>query len=170
MAKIKIEPTLLKKAVLGDKTAIKTMFQNFISEDETIIDVQYLGSYGFLFKTKSFVCISDKKIASLQYGPYGKIIYTDAFIEDINSGIIYQPSLFNLYFIGLLLCVSIIGILLLNGWIRLYYMINKSGVVWSVREGVSVYAFANRSKIDLVNDFWRRASFLCTKRKEFLKR
>ena len=49
MAKIKIEPTLLKKAVLGDKTAIKTMFQNFISEDETIIDVQYLGSYGFFF-------------------------------------------------------------------------------------------------------------------------
>lgn len=170
MAKIKIESTLLKKAVLGDKIATKTMFQNFFSEDETIMDAQYFGSYGFLFKTQSFACISDKKIASMQYGPFGKIIYTDAFIEDVNSGIIYQPSLFKLYLIGSLLCISIVGLLLLNSWIRLYYKINKSGVVWSVREGVGVYAFANRSKIDLVNDFWRRTSYLCTKRKEFLKR
>ena len=169
MAKISIQSTVLKKAVLGDKTAIKTMFQNFVSEDETIMDVQYLGSYGFLFKTKSFVCISDRRIASMEYGPYGKIIYRDAFVEDVNSGIIYQPSIFPLYLVGFLLCITIIGILLLNGWIRLYYQVNKSGLVWVVREGSDVYAFANRSKIDLVNEFWRKASYLRTKRKDFLK-
>ena len=169
MAKIKIQSTVLKRAVLGDKAAIKTMFQSLISEDESILDVQYLGSYGFIFKTRSFVCVSDRKIASMEYGPFGKIIYTDAFIEDVNSGVIYQPSIFPLYFVGLLLCLTIVGILLLNGWIRLYYQLHKSGLVWIVREGVNVYAFANRSKINLVNDFWRKASYLRTKRKEFLK-
>ena len=169
MAKIKIQSTVLKRAVLGDKAAIKTMFQSFISEDESILDVQYFGSYGFIFKTRSFVCVSDRKIASMEYGPFGKIIYTDAFIEDVNSGVIYQPSIFPLYFVGLLLCLTIVGILLLNGWIRLYYQLHKSGLVWIVREGVNVYAFTNRSKINLVNDFWRKASYLRTKRKEFLK-
>lgn len=170
MAKIKIQSTVLKEAVLGDKSAIKTMFQNFVSEDDSIVDVQYLGSYGFIFKTKSFVCLSERKIGSLEYGPFGKIVYTDAFIEDVNSGIIYQPSLFPLYFIGFLLFISIFGILLLNGWIRFYYKFHKSGLVWIVREGANVYAFANRSKIDVVNDFWRKASFHRTKRKEVLNR
>lgn len=169
MAKISIKSSVIKRACCGDKTALQIMFQNFVSEDETIIDVQYLGNYGFLFKTKSFVCISDKRIASMEYGPFGKIIYTDAFIEDVNSSVIYQPSIFLLYFVALLLCISIWGILLLNWWIRLYYQLNKSGIVWVVREGANVYAFANRSKIDLVNDFWRKASYLRTKRKEFLK-
>lgn len=169
MAKIKIQSTVLKKAVLGDKVALKAMFQNFVSEDETIMDAQYLGSYGFLFKTKSFVCITDRRVASMEFGPFSKIIYSDAFIEEVNSCIIYQPSLFPLYFVGLLLCCTIVGILLLNGWIRLYYQLNKSGLVWIVREGANVYAFANRSKIDLVNEFWRRASYIRNKRKEFLK-
>lgn len=170
MAKIEIQSSLLKRATNGEKNAIKEMFQNFVSEDETIMEVQYFGDYGFLFRTKSFVCITDKRVASLEYGPFGKLIYTDAFIEEINSGIIYQPSLFQLYFVGLILCFTIIGILLLNVWVRFYYKLNKSGLVWVVREGVNVYAFANRSKIDLVNEFWRKASYLRTKRNEFLKK
>lgn len=169
MSKIEIQPTLLKQAVLGNKSAIKSMFKNFIGEEDTIIDVQYLGGYGVLFKTNSFVCISEQKIASMEYGPFGKIVYQDAFIEEINSGVIYQPSVFLLYFIGILLCISIYGILLLNGWIKLYYQLNKSGLVWVVREGANVYAFANRSKIDLVNEFWRKASSLRSKRKDLLK-
>ena len=169
MAKIKLQSSLLKRAINGDKTAVKTMFQNFINENETLMDAQYLGSYGFLFKTKSFVCMTDKKIAALEYGPFGKIIYTDAFIEEVNSGIIYQPSIFPLYFVGIFLCLTIVGILLLNSWIRLYYQLHKSGLVWVVREGANVYAFANRSKIDLVNEFWRNASYLRTKRSEYLK-
>ena len=146
MAKIKLQSSLLKRAINGDKTAVKTMFQNFINENETLMDAQYLGSYGFLFKTKSFVCMTDKKIAALEYGPFGKIIYTDAFIEEVNSGIIYQPSIFPLYFVGIFLCLTIVGILLLNSWIRLYYQLHKSGLVWVVREGANVYAFANRSR------------------------
>lgn len=169
MSKIIIKKTIVKQATTGNKEAIKAMFQTFIADDETIISVEYLGKYGVFFTTKSFVCITDKKVASLQYGPFGKIIYSDAFIEEVNSGIIYQPSVFTLYFIGLLLCISLIGILFLNAWVRIYYMVNKSGMVWCVREGISIYAFANRSKINSVNQIWRTVSYLRGKRKEYIK-
>ena len=142
------------------------MFQSFMGDDETIISVEYLGKYGVFFKTKSFVCITDKKVASLEYGPFGKIMYSDAFIEEINSGIIFQPSVLSLYIIGIILCCTVVGILLLNTWIKFYYKINKSGMVWCVREGVNIYAFANRSKIYLVNDLWRKASYLRGQRKQ----
>lgn len=169
MAKIQIDGSIVKQATFGNKEAIKAMFQTFMAEDETIISVEYLGSYGVFFTTKSFVCITDKKVASMQYGPFGKIVYSDAFIEEVNSGIIYQPSVFALYFVGILLCLSIFGILLLNAWVRLYYTVNKSGMVWCVREGVNIYAFANRSKINFVNEIWRNASYLRGKRKQYIK-
>lgn len=169
MAIIQIDGSIVKQATLGNKEAIKAMFQTFMAEDETIISVEYLGSYGIFFTTKSFVCVTDKKVAKMEYGPFGKIVYCDAFIEEVNSGVIYQPSVFTLYFIGIVLCVSILGILFLNAWIRCYYKINKSGMVWCVREGVNIYAFANRSKINLVNDIWRSASYLREKRKQYIK-
>lgn len=169
MAKIQINGSIVKQATLGNKEAIKAMFQTFMAEDETIISVEYLGSYGVFFTTKSFVCITDKKVASMSYGPFGKIVYSDAFIEEVNSGVIYQPSVFTLYFIGIILCISIFGILLLNAWVRCYYKINKSGMIWCVREGVNIYAFANRSKINLVNEIWRSASYLRGKRKQYVK-
>jgi hypothetical protein len=166
MAKIEIAKSLVKQATTGNKDAVKAMFQTFMAEDETIISVEYLGKYGVFFPTHSFVCITDTKVAALEYGPFGKIVYSDAFIEEVNSGVIYQPSVFALYFVGILLCMTIIGILLLNAWVRLYYAINKSGMVWCVREGVNIYAFANRSKINLVNGLWRSASYLRGKRKQ----
>lgn len=169
MAKIQIDGSIVKHATLGNKEAIKTMFQTFMAEDETIVSVEYLGSYGVFFTTKSFVCITDKKVASMEYGPFGKIVYSDAFIEEVNSGVIYQPSVFALYFVGIILCISIVGILLLNAWVRCYYKVNKSGMVWCVREGVNIYAFANRSKINLVNEIWRSASYIRGKRKQYIK-
>lgn len=171
MAKITIDKSVVKQATNGSKEAIKTMFQSFMSVDETIVSVEYLGSLGLFFTTKSFVCITDKKVATMQYGPFGKIVYSDAFIEEVNSGVIFQPSVFPLYFVGILLCVATfgVGILLLNTWVRLYYQLNKSGMVWCVKAGVNIYAFANRSKINLVNEIWRSASFLRGKRKQYIK-
>lgn len=169
MAKIEIEGSVVKQAMLGKSTAINAMFQPFLSEDETIISAEYLGSYGAFFTTKSFVCVSDKKVASIQYGPFGKIVYSDAFLEEVNSGIIYQPSVFVLYLVGFLLCCTLIGILFLNAWVRFYYIFNKSGLVWIVREGVNIYAFANRSKMNRVNAIWRKASFLRGQRKQYMK-
>lgn len=169
MAKIEIDKSVVTKAKEGDQVAIKQMFSTFLGEDETIVTVDYLGKYGVFFPTRSFVCLSDKKVAVLEYGPFGKIVYSDAFIEEVNSGIIYQPSVFWLYFIGTILCISIFGILLLNSWVKIYYTLHKSGMVWCVREGVNIYAFANRSKINLVNNIWRQASYIRGQRKAYLK-
>ena len=170
MSKITIQSSTLKRAEQGDKEAVKSMFESFISENETIIDSQYFGKYGLIFPERSFVCVTDKRLAVLSYKSNGQIIYQDGFIEEINSGVVYQPSIIPLYVIGVLLCLTIISILLLNAWINLYYKIKKSGMVWSVREGVNIYAFANRSNINKVAEFWRQTSYMRTKRIEVTRK
>lgn len=169
MAKIEIDKNIVARAITGDHIAIKEMFSTFIGEDDTIVSVEYVGKYRVFFPTRFFVCLSEKKLAVLEYGPFGKIFYSDAFIEEVNSGIIYQPSLIWLYIIGTILCLSIVGILLLNLWVRIFYARNKSGMMWCVREGVNLYCFANRSKIHLVNELWRKASYIRGQRKAYLK-
>ena len=93
------------------------------------------------------MCLTDKRLSRIEYGPMGKILFQDAFIEDVNSGIIYQPSVFWLYFVGILLACTFFGLLLIPGWVRLYYQVNKSGMVWSIREGFSVYAFLSAGRV-----------------------
>ena len=92
------------------------------------------------------------------------------FIEEVNSGIIYQPSLFGLYLVSILLACTLIGIILIPAWVQVFYLLNKSGMVWSIREGINVYAFANQSKINEVNTFWRHLANVRTQRVQFLKR
>lgn len=87
---------------------------------------------GFLLnKTRSLVCLTDKRVAVIQLGSLGRVMYQDAFIEDVNSGIIYQPSLFDLYFVSILLACTLIGILFIPAWIRIFYLLNKSGMVYT---------------------------------------
>lgn len=170
MSKINFESSLINSAVMGDKASITTMFRSFIGNEEQILDVCYFGSYGILLtKVRSFVCLTDKRIATIQYGSFGQISYQDAFIEELNSGIIYQPSIFALYIISIILACSIIGIVLIPTWVQFYYQIKKSGLVCSIREGFSVYAFANRSKINEVNKFWRKVANVRTLRVQYLK-
>lgn len=171
MGKVKFESSLIKEAVKGNKEAISTMFKAFIGTDEQILDVRYFGSHGYLMnKTRSFVCLTDKRIATIQHGTFNQVCYQDAFIEGINSGVIYQPSVFGLYLISIMLACTIIGIVLIPAWIQLYYTVNKSGMVWSIREGFSIYAFANRSKINEVNSFWRHVANVRTLRVQYLKK
>lgn len=171
MGKVKFKSSVIKLAVSGDKEAIMAMFKTFIGTEEQILDVRYFGSHGiWLNKTRSFVCLTDKRIATIQHGSFNRVCYQDAFIEGVNSGIIYQPSVFGLYFISILLACTIIGIILIPSWIQLYYILNKSGMVWSIREGFSIYAFANRSKINEVNLFWRHVAEVRTLRVQYLKK
>lgn len=170
MSKIKFESTLISQAVQGDKEAISTMFRAFIGEEEQILDVHYLGSYGIIKRTRSLVCLTDRRISVIQLGVFNEVVYQDAFIEDVNSGIIYQPSLFSLYFCSVLLALTLFGILLIPLWIRMFYTVKKSGMVWSIREGIAVYAFANRSNIGEVNEFWRHVANVRTQRVQYLKR
>lgn len=171
MSKIKFESSVIKEAVRGNKEAISTMFQSFIGTDEQILDVKYFGSHGILFnKTRSFVCLTDKRIATIQHGSFNQVCYQDAFIEGVNSGVIYQPSVLGLYLVSIFLACTIVGIVLIPVWIQFYYVLNKSGMVWSIGEGFSIYAFANRSKINEVNNFWRHVANVRTLRVQYLKK
>lgn len=171
MGKVKFESSVINLAVNGNKEAITTMFQTFIGTEEQILDVRYFGNHGiWLNKTHSFACLTDKRIATIQHGSFNRVYYQDAFIEGVNSGIIYQPSVWGLYLVSILLACTLIGIILIPSWIQLYYILNKSGMVWSIREGFSIYAFANRSKINEVNLFWRHVAEIRTLRVHFLKK
>ena len=171
MSKVKFESSVLKQADNGNKEAIIKMFQAFLGTEEQILDVRYFGSHGFLMnKTRSFVCLTDRRIATIQHGSFNRVCYQDAFIEGLNSGIIYQPSVFTLYLTSILLACTVIGILLIPYWIQLFYTFNKSGMVWSIREGFSIYAFANISKINEVNSFWRHVAKVRTLRVQYLKK
>ena len=66
MPKIEIEKSIVSRAVQGDKEAMKAMFMPFLQEDDAIVSVEYLGKYGIFFTTKSFVCVTDKKVASIR--------------------------------------------------------------------------------------------------------
>ena len=170
MSKVKFESGLVKKAIQGDKEALFAMFHAFIGPEEQIFEARYLGSYGFMLnKTRSLVCLTDKRVAVIQLGKLGKVVYQDAFIEEVNSGVIYQPSLFGLYLVSILLACTLIGILLIPTWVQIFYLLNKSGMVWSIREGINIYAFANQSKINEVNRFWRHLANVRTQRVQFLK-
>lgn len=171
MGKIKFQSSLIRRASFDDKEAITTMFNAFIDKQEQILDVHYFGCYGLVpYKTRSFVCLTDKRIATIQYGPIGQVFYQDAFIEEINSGMVYQPSICYLYIVSVLLTCTLFGIVLIPTWVRLYYLLNKSGMVWSVREGFSVYAFANRSRLNVVTTFWRHVANVRNVRIQFLKK
>jgi hypothetical protein len=40
--------------------------------------------------------------------------------------------------------------------VRLYYAFNKCGLLWAVREGLWVYAFTNRGRMNLANRLYRQ--------------
>jgi hypothetical protein len=164
MAKIEIEKSLLKKAKEGNQVALMELFSQFVATDEKIVNVYYFGRYGLLWGDHSFACVTDKKVISLKTGSFNMILYQDAFLEDINSGVIYQPSLFMLYLVGFILCLTIIGFFLLSIWVKVFYTFNKSGLLWNVKNGISVYIFSNRHKINQVTEMWRIVSALREKK------
>lgn len=154
MGKITVSSNVLTRSVNGDKDSITQLFQPFV-KNENIIRSDYFGKRGlWIWGTHSFAAITDSKIISLQIGPFGQIIYQDGDIKHVNSGIIYQPRVLMLYIISVLLCFTIIGILFIPFFVRIYYSFKKSGLVWSIREGIPVYVFASRNRITLISDYW----------------
>lgn len=120
----------------------------------------------------------------------------DAPLEYTVSGMIYQPSKLGLYvwlIINTLLVsagdafiftrvvppLSVLGVvailvaalLLAFAWamtVRLYYAFNKCGLLWAVREGLWVYAFANRGRMNVANRLHRVAVQLRERRSRLL--
>ena len=97
---IKIQSSILARAVNNDSEALFIMFEQFIPENEQIHYTQYLGRKGLWFiGMHSFVCLTERRVADLSVSSFGEIIYQDGYLEFLNSGIIYQPSKLGLYLI-----------------------------------------------------------------------
>jgi len=132
------------------------MFRTFLAMDEQIVDVQYLGVMGFFgFGRKSFGATTTSRIAKIELGLFGEVIYHEAMIRDVNSVHISQPSRLYLYIlIGLLVLAAIptfgLTLILIFFAPQLYYRFVKSGVVLGVKEGLFLYAFADRARLPRV--------------------
>ncbi len=153
-----IEESLLDRAKRNEREALELIFQQFIGVDEKIHFAEYLGQLGLvLFIDHSYVCLTEKRIIALKTASFGEVIYQDAFLEDLNSCVIYQPSIFWLYVWGFFLVVFTfgIGILFLPFLVRFYYRIKKCGSVFNIKQGISVYVFVNRNRMSRANVMWR---------------
>jgi hypothetical protein len=180
---VRFEKSLVDRACLGDAEALGTIVRQFIGPAEKLEACEYLGTLGIQpFGLKSFIVLTARRIGSLRIGWFGMVEYQDAPLEYTVSGLIAQPSKFGLY---LWTCIntvivlavdffvfslvsprSALGILALvlsplvlaGVWlvtVRLYYAFNKCGMLWAVREGLWVYAFTNRGRMNLANRLHR---------------
>ncbi len=154
---IQFAPSVLSRAKGGEKDAIEEMFKRFISSGEAVKIVEYLGSQGMWgMGTHSFVCLTNRRIASLRVGAFGEIVYQDGFLEFLNGVYVYQPSRLSLYFWGFVLVLLAIptwglALLLFPVVVQTYYRFKKCGLVFVIREGVSVYVFTNRKLLERAN-------------------
>lgn len=167
---IKFARSVLARAERGEKDAILEMFKRFVSEGEDVSAAEYLGVQGMWgIGTRSFGCLTSRRVASLRVGAFGQIVYQDGFLEFLNSVYVYQPSRLGLYIWGLLLVVLAIptfglALLLFPLMVRTYYRFNKCGLVFVIREGVSVYMFTNRKLLERANAMYRATVQLREKR------
>ncbi|MUG98477.1 hypothetical protein F7734_41755 [Scytonema sp. UIC 10036] len=158
---IRIASSILKRATQDDSDAIATMFKQFISDNETIYYVQYLGLQGMWgIGTREFACLTDRRVADITVGRFGKVTYQDGYLEHINSCFIFQPSKFSLYLIiGFWVLVSLptfgLLLLLLPFVVQSYYRIYKCGLVLAVRGGIPIYIFTNRKLLTRANALLR---------------
>ena len=177
--RLEIESSLLERAKNDDEDAIRTMFKQFIPDDERILFAAYLGVHGMWWVGKhSFALLTNRRLASLRVGSWGEVVYQDGLLEHQNSGVVYQPSVLSLYvlcgiwllfwlFTGLGSGAAILGailfvfpgLVLLPYLVQFYYRLNKCGLVWSIREGISIYLFTNRNRLTTANSLYRLASF-----------
>jgi hypothetical protein len=181
---VRFEKSLVDRACLGDTEALQTIVRQFIDPPETIEACEYLGTLGIQpFGLKSFLVLTPRRLGALRIGWFGYVLYQDAPLEYTVSGVVAQPSKLGLYlwtFFNTLViltadfflfamaaaistALSVLALLLAPlalaaVWlmtVRMYYAINKCGMLWAVREGISVYAFTNRGRMNLANRLHR---------------
>ncbi|MFN0125080.1 MAG: hypothetical protein ACKV19_00140 [Verrucomicrobiales bacterium] len=96
-----------------DPEALELMFRQFLPASETIRRCAYLGLLGLWgIGTKSFACLTDRRLCGLRVGLFGEVVYQDGYLEYVNSSVVYQPSRFGLFILlaffsslGAFLCV-----------------------------------------------------------------
>jgi hypothetical protein len=181
---VRIDRSLVDRACLGDEDSLHTIVRQFIGTDERIETCEYLGTLGIQpFGLKSFAVVTAKRIGTLRIGWLGYVEYQDAPLEYTVSGLIAQPSKLALYVwlvinTTLMLFADFTIFLALGAWsfggllallvsplalalvwlitVRLYYAMRKCGMLWAVREGLWVYAFTNRGRMNVANRLYRR--------------
>lgn len=95
---VKIQPSLLERAIGNNPEALEIMFKQFIPEDEEINISQYLGIKGLWgIGAHSFTCLTHRRVADISVGRFGEVIYQDGYLEFINSSAVLQPSKLALY-------------------------------------------------------------------------
>jgi hypothetical protein len=174
---IRIESSVLKKAICNDPEALINMFKQFVPEDETMYYYQYLGLKGFLgIGTHSFACLTDRRVADITVAHFGEVTYQDAYLESINSSFIYQPSKLMLYGLAFFIVISAlftfgITLVLTPVVVRWYYSLVKCGVVFAVKEGgIFVYIFASRKYLGRVNALCRNMTVMRENRLKTIKK
>jgi hypothetical protein len=158
-----VSQSLLDRATTGDKEAIRTMFKQFLGEDEEVLAAEYLGIRGlWIFGMRSFACLTERRIATIRAKLFGEIEYQDASLEWINSGVVLQPSRLALYlFVAASTLVTFgLALVLLPLTVRTFYRFKKCGLVLWVREGVPIYIFSDRKFVRNAMSLYRTASTL----------
>lgn len=181
----KIEASVLARAKKDDQDALATMFRSFIpATDEKLFHIEYLGLQGLWgLGVHSFGCITERRIATIRIAPFKEILYQDGYLEYINGGAILQPSRLWLYIIWVGIVIGsfflgagiigalwfihaifgILGFILLAGLdfllisfaTRIYYGLNKCGLLFWIREGLAVYMFTNHNRLFRARNFYR---------------
>lgn len=179
---IRIASSILHRATQDDADAIATMFKQFLADDEQIYLVSYLGLQGLWgFGTREFACLTDRRVADITVGRFGKVSYQDGYLEHINSTFVFQPSKLKLYItVGFLFAIPVItflslllspvdivlnliflvittgiALLLLPIFVQFYYRFNKCGILIAVRGGIPIYIFTNRKLLTRANTLCR---------------
>ncbi|MCX7592935.1 MAG: hypothetical protein N2235_04065 [Fischerella sp.] len=133
---IKLGASILQRACRDDFDAIATMFQQFIPQDEQIHIARYLGRRGLCgIGNRHFACVTDKRVAHITTGYFGKVAYQDGYLEDINSGAIYQPPRFLFYFF-LFISLSILAVTLFPLLTLLFHNGNPNINIDSISQNV----------------------------------
>jgi len=173
---MKIEVSILQRAIQNDSDALNLMFKQFLPEDEIIYYTQYLGTHGIWGTgTHSFGCLTERRVADITVGRFGAVSYQDGYLESINSTVIYQPSKLWLYIsIGILAFVVIvtfgIGFLFIYSVTQAYYRLAKCGIVFNIKEGIPVYIFCDRKYLGRANALCRHVMLAREKRIKVIKK
>jgi hypothetical protein len=175
---VRLDRSLVDRACLGEEEALHTIVQQFIGTEERIEICEYLGQLGIPpFGLKSFAVVTTKRVGSLRIGWLGYVEYQDAPLEYTVSGLIAtgwrctsgwrstprssvcRPDVLGRRPWSWLGMLTGAGRALALAWListRLYYAFRKCGVLSAVREGLWVYAFTNRGRMNVANRLHRR--------------
>lgn len=166
--------SLVKRAVKGDVDALRQMVETFIPSDEDVLACDRIGTFGLVLRTRAFFVVTERRAASIIVGPFREFVYTDAFLEHVNSSGIGQLSRMTLYrrlliwfvFVAsvtisgsladdsldeslVLVILAAIVVYMLGARLiaSFWHRSHKSGIFLNVRQGIHVQSFVDAQSL-----------------------